>query len=122
MSTKKIAVTISILTIWVIALFICPSINQSVNADQSNSTVVGLDNAYRITAESNAVLNHYFGKDVEKTLKQPGCAEVRMYYGKQKDGSSKLIIIGVDKNGKDVAPIALIPRTLPCPPNCTGPV
>jgi hypothetical protein len=118
MSTKKIAVTISILTMLVIALFICPSINQSVNAEQSNSTTVGLDNAYLITAESNAVLNHYFGNDVEKTLKQSGCAGVRMYYGKQKDSSPKLMIIGVDKNGKDIAPSILAGSPKLCPPNC----
>ena len=119
MSIKKLAVTISILAMLVIALFIYPSLNQSVNAEQSSSTAAGLENAYCITTESNAVLNHYFGETiVEKTLQQPGCAGVRMYYGKQKDGSPKLQIIGVDKNGKNLTPSILAGSPKPCPPNC----
>jgi len=120
MSIKKIAVTISIVTMLVIALFIYPSINQSVNANQSNSTTVGLDNAYLITAESNSLLNHYFAKDVEKTLKQPGCAGVRMYYGKQNNGSNKLMIIGVDKSGKTMMSLVPTGGSGICPPYCPG--
>jgi hypothetical protein len=121
MSIKKLAVTISIFTMLVIALFIYPSINQSVNAEQSNSIAGGLDNAYRITAESNAVLNHYFGDAVvQKTLQQPGCAGVRMYYGKHKNGSPELRIIGVDKSGKEMVPGVIAGPPKPCPPDCGG--
>ena len=80
MSLKKIVLTISILLIIVIALFIYPSMNQSVKADQVSSTgyknqIISFQDAMGILktseriAASDAVIAQYFGKDlVDKIL------------------------------------------------------
>jgi hypothetical protein len=73
MLKKNIVISISFLSILMFTLFIYPSFNQSVNAKQSNFNTISLDNAYRINAESDVVINRYFGKAVvEKILQQPG--------------------------------------------------
>jgi hypothetical protein len=133
MFTKKIVVTISILAIFAIALIIYPSMNQSVRAEQVNSAgyknqsisfqeAKGLLKTYERIAASDAVIAQYFGKDiVDKILAQPGCVGVRMYYGKHANGKPGIIIMGVDKNGKDmVSGVLALPTGWPCPPTCGG--
>ena len=116
MSTKKIIATISILSIFAIALFIYPSMNQSVRAEQVNSAgyknqsisfqeAKGLLKTYERIAASDAVIAQYFGKDiVDKALAQPGCVGVRMYYGKHTNGKPGVIFVGVDKKVTDQIP------------------
>jgi len=131
MSTKKIVVTISILSTFVIALFIYPFINQSLKAEQINKTgythqIISfrdaaelIKNSERIIA-SDAVIAQYFGKElVDKILAQPGCVGVRLYYGKNANGKSGVIILGVDKYGKDmITGVLAWPTSKPCPPYC----
>ena len=130
MSIKKIVVTISIHSLFVIALFIFPSMNQSVRAEQVNfaghknqsisfQEAKGLLKTSERIAASDAVIAQYFGKDlVDKILAQPGCVSVRMYYGKHANGKSGVIIIGVDKYGKDMVSGVLALPTMICPPLC----
>ena len=130
MSLKKIVLTISILSIIVIALFIYPSMNQSVKADQVSSTgyknqIISFQDAMGILktseriAASDAVIAQYFGKDlVDKILAQPGCVRVRMYYGKHANGKPGVLILGVNKYGKDMVSGILAMPTKPCPPYC----
>ena len=74
---------------------------------------------YAVSVSSNDVIAHYFGKNVvEKTLKQPGCVGVRMYYGKHANGKSGFIFVGVDKYGKDLIPIVIAGPDIICPPIC----
>jgi competence protein ComGC len=118
MSIKKIVTVISILVISVIILIIYPSTDKSVNAGQSTLTkeVPALANLYRISVSSNDVLVHYFGRDVvDKTMKQPGCVGVRMYYGKNANGKSGFVFVGVDKNGKDLQSVILAGPIDLCP-------
>jgi hypothetical protein len=117
MSIKRIVTIASILAVSVIMLFVYPSTDKSINAGQSNATqnLTALTNVHSISVSSDAVLAHYFGKDVvEKTMKQPGCVGVRMYYSKHANGKSGFIFVGVDKNGKDLAPVVLAGPTDPC--------
>jgi hypothetical protein len=121
MSIKKIVVIASILAISVIMLFVYPSTDKSINAGQSNASqnLTALTNAHRISVSSDDVLIHYFGKDVvEKTMKQPGCVGVRMYYAKHVNGRSGFAIVGVDKYGKDMVPTVLAGPADLCPPWC----
>ena len=130
MSIKKIVVTISILAIFAIALIIYPSMNQSVRAEQVNSAgyknqsisfqeAKGLLKTYERIAASDAIIAQYFGKDlVDKILAQPGCVGVRMYYGKHTNGKPGMIIMGVDKNGKDIVSGVLAGPVIICPPYC----
>ena len=121
MSIKKIVAVASILAISVIMFFVYPSTDKSINAGQSNASqnLAALTNVHRISVSSNDVLVHYFGKDVvEKTMKQPGCVGVRMYYAKHVNGRSGFAIVGVDKYGKDMVPTILAGPTDICPPWC----
>ena len=121
MSIKRILAVASVLAVSVIMLFVYPSTDKSMNAGQASSTITALTNVHRISVSSNDVLVHYFGKDVvEKTMKQPGCVGVRMYYGKHANGKSGFIIVGVDKNGKDMVSTVLAGPTRICPPDCGG--
>jgi ABC-type dipeptide/oligopeptide/nickel transport system permease subunit len=130
MSLKKIAISISIVSIFAIALFIYPSMNQSVRAEQVNFTgyknqsisfqeAKGLLKTYERIVASDAVIAQYFGKEiVDKILAQPGCVGVRMYYGKHANGKPGVLIIGVDKYGKDMVTGVLAGPTMVCPPYC----
>ena len=121
MSTKRIVTVASILLVSVIMLFIYPSTDKTINAGQSTfaKDVTAFTSLHRISVSSNDVLVHYFGKDVvEKTMKQPGCVGVRMYYGKHADGKSGFMIVGVDKYGRDMVPTVLADPGLMCPPYC----
>jgi hypothetical protein len=122
MSLKKIVTIASILAISVIMLFVYPSTANSTDNQNSAKTVqagIALTNLHSISVSSNDVLVHYFGKDiVEKTMKQPGCVGVRMYYGKHADGRSGFIFVGIDKYGKDLAPVVIAGPTTYCPPLC----
>jgi len=120
MFIKRIVTVASILAVSALMLLIYPSTDNSINAGQSTFSrdAAALTNAHRISASTNDVLLHYFGKDVEKTMKQPGCVGVRMYYSKNADGKSGFVIIGIDKNGKDMLPIVLAGPGIPCPPIC----
>jgi ABC-type dipeptide/oligopeptide/nickel transport system permease subunit len=130
MSLKKIVLTISILSIIVIALFIYPSMNQSVKADQVSSIgyknqlisfqdAMGILKTSERIAASDAVIAQYFGKDlVDKILAQPGCVRVRMYYGKHANGKPGVLLLGVDKYGKDIVTGILAQPVIVCPPYC----
>jgi hypothetical protein len=120
MSLKKIVVTIS-----AIILFIYPSMNQSVRAEEMKYTgrsshmmtlqdAASLTKIYRINVESNAMLISYFGKDIiAKVLAQPGCDQVHVYYGMNKDGKSLFMLFGVDKKGNEML-ASLLPTCLKC--------
>jgi len=130
MSIKKVVAAISILTVLAIVLFIYPSINEPVSAEQSlysgheNHLItlaegVELTKAFRVSTTSDAALAHYSGKDAfEKILAQDGCVGVRLYYGKRKDGSPTLVAVGVDQNGNDITKGVLADKMPSCPPFC----
>ena len=130
MSLKKIVVAVAIFFIFAIALFIYPSLNQSVRAEQVNyagyknqsisfQEAKGLLKTSERIDASDAVIAQYFGKDiVDEILAQPGCVSVRMHYGKHENGKSGMMIMGVDKNGKDMVTGVLAMPIIICPPYC----
>ena len=130
MSIKKIVVTVAIFFIFAIALFIYPSLNQSVRAEQVNyagyknqsisfQEAKGLLKTSERIDASDAVIAQYFGKDiVDKILAQPGCVRVRMYYGKRENGKHGVLIVGVNKYGKDMVSGVLAMPVIICPPYC----
>jgi hypothetical protein len=130
MSSKTIVSAILILIVAILSLFILPSTNQSVTAEQSlysgneNHSITlqegaALAKAYRINASANDVLAHYFGKNALKnTLEQPGCVGLRLYYGKHADGSPAIVVVGVDSKGNDMSSGLICQRTWACPPVC----
>jgi len=121
MSTKKIATAASIVVLTVLMLFVYPSIDNRINAGPSSSKqdITVLKTMYAVSVSSNDVIAHYFGKNVvEKTLKQPGCVGVRMYYMTRANGNSGFIFVGVDKKNRDMVPVVLAGPGPVCPPWC----
>ena len=120
MSIKRIFAVASVLAGSVIMLFVYPSTANSMDNQNSIETIQNgtvLTNVHQISVSSEAVLVHYFGKDVvEKIMKQPGCVGVRIYYGKHADGKSGFVIVGVDKNGRAMVPTVLASPSIICPP------
>jgi hypothetical protein len=61
----------------------------------------------------------YFGRNIfDKILGQAGCVGIRYYYAKADDGSSTLVIVGVDGGGNDMTGGILGELVFPCPPYC----
>jgi hypothetical protein len=57
---------------------------------------------------------------IEKILAQPGCAQLRIYYGKTETGQPNLVLVGVDTSGKDMTKTCMMERGTLCPPFCDG--
>lgn len=61
----------------------------------------------------------YFGRDcIVRILEQNGCVGIRMYYGRNDDGSPCLVLVGVDNTGEDLYNGTLAEFYYPCPPFC----
>ncbi len=127
MSRKRIFFTTSILAVLAIVLFIYPLTNQSVKADQVNSigyeTIIALQKATGLTNicllnVDNNILTKYFKTEIQKVLVQPGCATVRVYFGTPLEGKPRIVIIGVDKYGKNILSGVLVGPISYCPPFC----
>jgi hypothetical protein len=130
MSIRRIIIPAAIFVALISLLFIYPSIDRPIGAEQSlytghedhNITLqegVELTKAYRLTSKGDVPLAQYFGKDaLANVLAQPGCVGLRLYYGKHADGSSAIVIVGVDSKGKDMTKGLICQRSRPCPPYC----
>ena len=55
---------------------------------------------------------------IDKILAQPGCKGLRIYQGKNEDGTPSLVLVGVDSAGKDLTQGAVMEMQMPCPPWC----
>jgi hypothetical protein len=133
MSIRTILISAAAVLFLLAALFLYPSINRPINAEQSKFTgnenhritlqeAMDLTKAFQVSASSDAVIAHYFGKKaLEEALTQPGCTGLRMYYAKHKDGSPTLVIVGVDHDGNDMTGGITLQLTIPCPPDCPQP-
>jgi hypothetical protein len=58
---------------------------------------------------------------VEELLLQAGCAALRFYYGRREDGTTALVLIGVDEGGNDMLGGDVLDLHYPCPPYCPTP-
>ena len=55
---------------------------------------------------------------IDKILAQPGCARLRYYHGRDKNGKPNLILVGVNAEGKDMTEASIMERPGYCPPYC----
>jgi hypothetical protein len=66
--------------------------------------------------------NHHGGSfdraAIEKILAQRGCARLRYYHGRDEDGKPNLVLVGVNKAGKDMTKASIMERGGFCPPFC----
>jgi hypothetical protein len=60
--------------------------------------------------------------DVTQLLQEPGIANIRAYLGVDEQGTQKLMLVGVNGDGRDMISDAdgqnIYDFTLPCPSNC----
>jgi hypothetical protein len=61
---------------------------------------------FRGTAKNpDEILSHYFGHEIiQQILGKSGCVGMRIYYALDDNGEKKLLLVGVDANGKDLLP------------------
>jgi hypothetical protein len=60
-----------------------------------------------------------FGRPVlDEILSQPGCAGVRVYLGRNKEGETTLLAVGIDDSGADLVNGTIANDAWPCPPFC----
>lgn len=63
-----------------------------------------------------------FPRDVfERLLAQPGCAGIRIFFGRNERREHELVLVGVDQNGNNMIQGELFDFSLPCPPYCGDP-
>ena len=60
----------------------------------------------------------FHGDQVQALLAQAGCVALRIYYGKNENGSNTLVLVGMDANDKELTGM-LLEFIVPCPPFCT---
>ena len=73
---------------------------------------------YRV-ADPNGIKGVFFGRNhIEKILAQGDCKGLRMYFAKNPDGSSTLVIVGADSNQNDQLDL-IFQRTVGCPIKCS---
>jgi hypothetical protein len=58
---------------------------------------------------------------VEELLTQARCVGLRFYYGRRADGTSALVLVGVDEGGNDMTDGDVLELHYPCPPFCPTP-
>ena len=61
----------------------------------------------------------FHADQVLKLLSQPGCVALRIHYGVNADGTTALVLTGMDANDNDLMGDTL-ERDYPCPPFCGG--
>lgn len=60
----------------------------------------------------------FHGKPVQDLLAQPGCMGLRIYHGRNTDGSPVMVLVGVNANGDDMTQGTVLEFSYPCPPFC----
>lgn len=63
----------------------------------------------------------YFSRAIfDEILAHPGCAGIRFYHGRDANGKSALVLIGVTKEKVDITDGPIGENHQPCPPECGG--
>src|SRR5690606_37125443 len=91
----------------------------------SEASVVTLEEAsdwtanFRATVQPGEIIGHFFGKDVlQRILSQDGCMGIRIYYGKEENGTNNLVLVGADASENDMTNGVIAERSVCCPPRC----
>jgi hypothetical protein len=63
----------------------------------------------------------FHAQPVRELLAQKGCVGVRIYHGRNADGSPAMVLYGVDGKGNDLTEGVVLEHHYPCPPYCTDP-
>jgi hypothetical protein len=89
--------------------------NHVITLDQAVKLVQNYQTSPRVPSFKGG----YFGRNIfDKILSQSGCVGVRFYYAQKDDGSSTMVLVGVDNMSNDMTGGILGDVILPCPPYC----
>lgn len=76
---------------------------------------------HREAQSGSATAGAFHADQVRALLAQPGCAALRIYYGRDEAGGPTLVLVGVDAAGADLTEGSLLEWGTPCPPFCSEP-
>ena len=77
---------------------------------------------YRATITSGDTIAQFIGRNkLLDILNQPNCMGVRIYYGLDKQGDKKLVLVGATANEDDMETGVLVDNLAACPPRCSSP-
>ncbi len=83
------------------------------------AAAAALTKAHQAGAMKTEAKAELWPRDVFETLlAQPGCAGIRIYHGRGKDGARHMVLISVDGTGADMTSGAIMEMGMPCPPLC----
>ena len=83
----------------------------------SLTDAAALTKRYRETNPKAAKSGAFHADQVLKLLGQPGCVALRIHYGINADGTTSLVLTGMDAKDTDLTGDVL-ERDFPCPPYC----
>jgi hypothetical protein len=91
--------------------------DHSISLKEAKELIKARNAGLKGTAAKGGTFNR---KIFEKILAQKGCVAIRYYYAQNKDGSSTLVLVGVDAKGNDMIKQTIAEMSVPCPPWCGG--
>jgi hypothetical protein len=57
---------------------------------------------------------------IEKILAQPGCSGLCYFFARGENKKQTIVLVGVDRNGKEMLNGTIAEKSDPCPPYCTS--
>jgi hypothetical protein len=80
---------------------------------------IQLTSNYRKSATPGSVQGGFFGKlAIQEILEQDKCVGIRIYYGREDDGTPTFVVVGVEENEDDLVDGKIAEQPIPCPPRC----
>lgn len=84
----------------------------------SLADAAALTKRYQLANPKGIKAGAFHADQVLAMLTQAGCVGLRVYYGLNADGSSTLVLTGMDKADNDLTQGTLLQFVFPCPPFC----
>jgi len=120
-----VALVSSLVTLLITLNVTTASARQDQQFTGNENHVITLDQAVKLVQNYQAsprvpsIKGGYFGRSIfDKILAQNGCVGVRFYYAQKDDGSSTIVLVGVDNLANDLTGGILGDIIWPCPPYC----
>jgi len=84
----------------------------------SLTDAAALTKSYRAAKVSEEKAGSIHRDQVLELLNQKGCVGLRVYYGRNPDGSPALVLTGIDAADNDLTASTILEKLWPCPPYC----
>ncbi len=82
-------------------------------------TAAQIVKTYRSALMAGKPWGFFYGKDsLLAVLSKPNCIGLRIYFGLKSNGSTSLVLLGVDTSNSDMLSGPLTDTGYPCPPFC----